>query len=148
MTTIAYNHKDKELASDSQGTAGDIVVPGQYTKLVRVEEGWAAFCGSANDVPVYTKILNGESPEGDYTKLGNGVIVVPDKGSPYNFWFDSLGNPTKEKLSGSWALGSGREFALGAMAVGASAKDAVMAAIKYDIYSGGKVVVKKRGESK
>ena len=39
-----------------------------------------------------------------------------------------------------FAMGSGRDFALGAMAAGASAEEAVRAAIAHDVYSGGEVV--------
>ena len=148
MTTIAYNHRDKELASDSQGTSGSITSPEKFTKIVRLSYGWAAFAGSIMDLPSYVKVLEGEDIAGDKTKLGCGVIVVPDKGDPYNFWIDSLGHVSKEVIKNSWAIGSGRQFALGAMAVGASAKDAVKAAIKYDMHSGGRIVVKKKGSSK
>jgi ATP-dependent protease HslVU (ClpYQ) peptidase subunit len=148
MTTIVYNHKDGEIASDSQVTSGDLIQPWKCTKLIRINSGWVAMSGSVVDYGSYINILEGKDISGDKTNLKNQCLVIPDKGDSYNFWFDSLGHPVKEVVTGSWAIGSGREYALGALAVGASAKEAVRAAIKYDIYSGGKIVVKSRGDLK
>lgn len=148
MTTIAYNHRDKELASDSQGTSCEVIVPKVYTKIHKLSFGWVGFWGNTADMGAAIKILEGDELEGDWTKLDVGGIVLPDTGSAYNFYIDSLGGLAKEFITNNWAAGSGREFALGAMHVGATAREAVKAAIKYDIYSGGKIVVKKRGDKK
>ncbi|ODT84837.1 hypothetical protein [Phenylobacterium sp. SCN 70-31] len=63
-----------------------------------------------------------------------GVMIEPD-GKIYVL------QETGICLSGAeyYAIGSGSEFALGAMAMGASAEEAVRAAIKHDCYSGGEI---------
>ena len=148
MTTIAYNHKDQELASDGQATSGWVKCSDTFTKIHRLSFGWAAFCGTAADVGSYIKILEGEELVGDRTKLECGVIVVPDKGVPYKHFIDAMGHSSTDPVKGNLAMGSGMEFALGALHAGASAKEAVKAAIAYDVMSGGRVVVKKRGVHK
>lgn len=148
MTTVAYNHKDKEIAVDGQCTSGTTIVSDSCVKLYRFDSGWAAFCGSVADIPTYLAILNRVPVEGDLSRLDCDCIVVPDNRNPYSLLFDSLGDRVADDIKGNWALGSGREFALGALHAGASARDAVKAAIKYDIYSGGRVVVKKKGAKK
>lgn len=65
---------------------------------------------------------------------GNSMIVTPDR------------RIVVFGESGQWlvdnefyAMGSGERFALGAMAHGACAAEAVQAAIRFDIYSGGPI---------
>jgi ATP-dependent protease HslVU (ClpYQ) peptidase subunit len=44
-----------------------------------------------------------------------------------------------------YAIGSGCEYAYGAMAMGATAEEAVRAAMRFDIYTGGEIQVMKSG---
>lgn len=148
MTTIAYNHRDKELAADSQGTCGYNKVSGNIVKIIRVKVGWVGFCGSVADSHELVEALNGLDVKGDLSKLEFGAIVLPDKGRAYICEVSSLGKLTKLYLTDHWCVGSGADLALGAMAAGASAKEAVKIATKYDIYSGGRIMVKKQGDKK
>lgn len=70
MTTIAYNHRDKELASDSQGTNGWIIMPKVYTKIHKLSFGWVGFCGNAADMRAAIK----------YDIYSGGKIVVKKRG--------------------------------------------------------------------
>ena len=99
MTTIAYNHKDQEIASDSLITSGGVKA-GDATKLIRYRGGWAAFSGKVPDTGSIEDYLNGEDIK-DLNRLEVDTIVIPDKGTPYNLWFDSIGREFKESLKGS-----------------------------------------------
>ncbi len=146
MTTIAYNHRDREMATDSQATAGYCTVSTTTTKLFRVVDGWLAFCGNWADAQCLMDYLAGD--EVDLKGLEVGAFIMPDTGNPYQLVLSNAGRVQQMPISCSFALGSGSDYALGAMEAGASAKDAVKAAIKYDVFSGGRVVVKKRGVKK
>ena len=150
MTTIAYNHKDKELAADSQSTSGYTIASQNVTKLHRLDYGWFAFAGNLADAYILIDYLLGNIPPDnlDLSKLDVAGFVLPDKGQPYNIHISSAGHLVKIECNHSSAIGSGAEYALGALHCGASAKDAVKAAIKYDIYSSGKILVKKKGQLK
>ena len=150
MTTIAYNHKDKEIAADSQSTSGYTISSQNVTKLHRLDYGWFAFSGDLADAYILIDYLSGNiSAESlDLSKLEVGGFILPDKGQPYKIYISNTGHVVKIECNHSWGLGSGREYALGALHCGASAKDAVNAAIKYDIYSSGKILVKKKGQLK
>lgn len=67
------------------------------------------------------------------------IVILPS--GTIEEW-DHLGNGDKVDAP-FWAIGSGREFALGALEFGATAEEAVKAAIKWCPTVGGKVVVRK-----
>jgi hypothetical protein len=70
--------------------------------------------------------------EGEYTAYiitENNCYRVEDEGR----WYKDTAK--------YWAMGSGSEFALSAMLIGKSAKEAVKHACKLDVYSGGKIRV-------
>ena len=142
MTTIAYNHKDKEIAVDGQATSGNTVVSTSTKKLHRITHGWAAFAGELGCVEGHD-VVNLDRIQGEIIGL-----VMYDTGQVFEVHINATGRVHMYKLTTDYAVGSGREYALGALYAGASAKDAVKAAIKYDIYSSGKITVKKMGDLK
>ena len=91
-------------------------------------------------------LVKGKKVEGDTAKIKSTAIVMPNVGKPYEASVDSLGNLYKHTISNFSAIGSGWSIAMGAMQSGASAKEAVKAAIKLDIYSGGAVKWRKKGQ--
>lgn len=78
-------------------------------------------------------------PEGAW---GEGMIINPDDTvlmvGPSGSWVDH------KLIDGFHAWGSGCEFAIGAMSFGATAEQAVAAAIKHDLGSGGEITVLRR----
>lgn len=139
MTTIAY--RDGILAADTQvcgggGRAGTVV------KVVRRSDGHLA--GTAGDLSWAQRLhgwfMGGENGEPPLPKEGGGeaILIRPDGGVHY---VDEVRTHTLK--ADCHASGSGSQFALGAMAAGATAERAVEIACSLDIHTGGEVTVVK-----
>ena len=125
------------MASDSAVVAGSCS-SGSVVKLFRI--GSSVF-GVAGVLAIAIQFLEWKSGRADSPPtIGEGddfgAIEVCGDGKIY--CYDStlvrlLHNPDY------YAEGSGSSFALGAMAYGATAREAVKAAIKHDVYSGGRI---------
>lgn len=136
MTTIAY--KDGVIAYDSRQVRCDRIVSDDCQKMTTVDGVSfflagavcdekaliAAYFGSPSSVPV----------ECSGYALDGGKLLMVGHDDKTGIWRQEL-DPTNPD-----AIGSGSSFALAAMDMGASAEDAVRAAMKRDIYTGGKVV--------
>lgn len=147
MTTIVF--RDGIIAADNQVTSEGGTRLGTRAKLLRIGDGVFGFAGDVNAVErasTYLRALYGQSrgfaalfghiphrpdlPEGSVT-----VIEVSRRG--VRMYGASL---FPEPIAGPYfAIGSGRDFALGALAMGATAAEAVRAAIQFDVYSGGPI---------
>ena len=160
MTIIAY--KDGVLASDSLTTYGSMrQPPGERGKIgthliswrgddsgdpIKVAIGTAGTGDS--EYTLYRELINHateyfrrpykEGPNlGMVKQINGGALVV----SPYGVITYSGSNiPAEFGFDTVQAIGSGAEFAIGAMRMGASAIQAVEVAIEFDIYCGGEVV--------
>ncbi len=151
MTTVAF--KDGVMASDSCWTCGDNI-DSLMSKVTRLASG--ALLGQAgdNDARAVERLFDKiKTPAGfpsrdellrirlDYS----GLLVLP-KGRIFKISLTHAseahwGGDFKEDV-GLWeisgviaSIGSGRDYALGAMAAGKSAKEAVQIACRYDINS-------------
>lgn len=136
MTTIVY--RNGVLAADTRMVQGTAII-GNVKKIIRRDDG--ALCGGAGDCAwlqaFHRWFLDAE--EGDPPIIednSKGVIIYSPKKIEL---FEQ--NGTVEFKPAFLAFGSGKEFALGAMYAGASAPEAVRAAMQFDPYSGGKVTV-------
>ncbi len=136
MTTLAW--RAGVLAADSQGTIGGTIVPGACRKVWRSDDGrLIGVTGETAQWAVLVRILLAGATVGDLPKVTDArVVVVHADGRVIvhegESWYDCGDAPYL-------AWGSGMDSALGAMAVGASAKRAVEAAISCDVNSGGDV---------
>lgn len=141
MTCIAY--RSGIMAVDSAATSNGTVT-GSSTKIARNKKGDLA--GASGDA-IYNYafrqwFLKGEKGKPpDATESGapassNKGLIVRRKGTIEVYEFK--GKHVME--ANYYAMGSGRDHALGAMFVGASAIQAVEAAIAHDTYCGGKIV--------
>lgn len=133
MTTIAWD--GKTIAADSRGTRGGEIVQGSVTKLIPLpDDGVFAFCGSIAEA---WEVLESILEDTKTPRAANlTALKITPKGHVYVYeghgaWFKDSGR------IGAW--GSGGEYALGAMMVGATAVEAVKAACKLDSGSGGPV---------
>lgn len=138
MTTVAWD--GKTLAADSQATVG--AIRARVVKIVRSPDGFlAAGAGELNSITPWLRWVSAglnpdEQPDELHSK--SHVIIIDPKGKAFTF----EGSPTRLPLLNKfWALGSGMELALGAMAMGADARTAVKVAAKFDVYTGGRIVV-------
>lgn len=148
MTTIAY--RDGILASDGRMTSGGIIVSEETEKVFRCD-------GRIMGRKVVAFGISGHSAAVHYVNMKEGV----DTGTrfPVGIYFNLIAicedgavielSKVEEdtychinEVKASYhAAGSGYQLALGAMSTGCSAEGAVMAAVKHDSGTGGKIKV-------
>jgi ATP-dependent HslUV protease subunit HslV len=140
LTTIAY--KDGMMAGDT-GVCSDRVITASIRKVSRNGNGdlCAAAGGLSWAMSFHDWFNAGEKgdhppPEENDSWTDTGLIVRAD-GSMWLYESDGRYRINAEY----YALGSGREFAFGAMAVGATAEQAVQAAMRHDTHTNGDVDV-------
>lgn len=159
MTTIAY--KDGFMAADSKVTANGAHVTRLF-KIHRLSSGaLLGVCGDADcrdvvalldkckssrSLPSREALAKTKTDFGGILVLRNGDVYDVDIGHDEDVkdWFGGI-VPIKE---GYHSVGSGSEFALGAMAAGVNAAQAVRVACKYDVNSGEPVRVVPLKETK
>jgi hypothetical protein len=145
MTTIVY--RDGVLASDSRAYSGDKTPIGWKKKIHRLADGTL--------LGVSTTSVGGDAQVRRWVE-GGCQVVTNDSLKPESFtalmvrpdggvFYASNNLEWSGPLTGAfWAIGSGEHFALGAMAVGASAEQAVAAAIELDPWSAGEINILRR----
>lgn len=143
MTVWAY--RDGVLASDSLVLV-DRMICGQMRKVIKSGSGWlAAGAGNATDMNQFLRWVEDGKEEDSAVKLENleGFLVSP-KGETFIVEADL--HPMKIEAE-FHAGGSGAAFAIGAMARGASAIEAVKIAMEYNSSCGGDIqVVRLKGK--
>lgn len=130
MTTIAW--KDGILAADKQVTWGNQKSRMSY-KVIVGEASVYAITGDLSRGLRFVADL--ESGSEKRTKLKDTTVIEFDKKTgKIKSWEDRhVALPIEVKF---WADGSGGQFAMGAMEVGATAEEAVKAAAKHDSFTG------------
>lgn len=131
MTTIAWD--GEKLAADKAMTWGGTQV--SSTKIHTLKHPrWVMF-GTAGDgflCAKFTEYLKGRIEQFDCTNENIGILCIDKDGQPWmlNKEFVPL------EVDTPWAIGTGSDYALGAMAMGADAELAVEIAMMYDNLSG------------
>jgi hypothetical protein len=139
MTIIAY--RDGVLAADTAAHNGATRICG-VTKIARREDGvLAGASGGPDFMGEFLRWVRGEkserpTPIKDSDGTDMGALFFPDGRIEI---YES--NGMFEITPGYYAMGSGRDQALGAMFLGAGAVQAVRAAIAHDAYCGGEITV-------
>lgn len=131
MTTIAF--REGVLAADTLVSGGGVRL-GYVTKVRKLGSVLAAGAGTMSFVQGFLDWF-AAGMEGDPPETGGefeGLIIHDGRVVTWNDGWDSLAAPF-------YAIGSGKYQALGAMAAGATAEEAVRAAILTDCYSGGPI---------
>ena len=136
MTTIAY--KDGVIAYDSRVTRGSLIDHDDYEKLIHRKGHRFLFTGCGPDFPMlmdeFFGVKNGDRPlDSSGLVITNGKLWQIGRDAESGFWMDEIW------AERPFAMGSGRDFALAAMDMGATAKEAVEAAAKRDVYTGGTI---------
>jgi ATP-dependent protease HslVU (ClpYQ) peptidase subunit len=137
MTTIAYNHKDKEIAYDSRSTRGYLIHNDNADKKIVSDDGSIYFlAGKSGD----TEDFADEFCVGRVSSrtLDCQGIAVKD-GVAFGVGTKDNGEFVAYELDCNATYGSGVDFAIAAMDFGKSAKEAVEYVKTRDIYTGGKV---------
>lgn len=139
MTTVAWD--GKTLAADKMTTTNGRPHLAMHGKLHRInyhgQDALAAGSGVVAFSHAVIEWLNAGAPPDHRPEMPGpddsfSVLVVTEAG--LFTYIDSLTPVALGQLQ--WALGSGGEYALGAMAAGASAKRAVEIACTLDVSSG------------
>jgi hypothetical protein len=141
MTTIAF--KDSFVAADTALSLSSERRYSSVQKLIWRDDILFAYGGVWALHDAWIKwYLNGADPASYPTckdqDEGCSQFLVFRDGAVYDF---SSNRPYPQTVIGPYAIGTGREYALGAMAHGASAGEAVKAAMVWDVYTGGEVQV-------
>jgi len=143
MTTIAY--RNGILAADTLVTEQGRRV-GRTTKIFRHGELLWGFAGALQHRDVVASWLSaglpGDTPLMETRKGARSDALIIFDGRL--ICFDEHGADSMA-LPQFYAIGSGAPYALGAMAHGASAEEAVRAAMNLDLYTGGDVTVLSHG---
>lgn len=134
MTTLAY--RSGILASDSLVTSGGARSGLTARKIRRVGGALVAGCGFIGELERFISWVAAGMTGDDPLRGGetNALLIAP--GQPL-LMFGSTGPWAVE--ADFVAMGSGEDFAFGAMAYGASAIEAIEVAIRFDVYSGGPI---------
>lgn len=135
MTTIAY--RDGVIAYDSRQTRNSAIVSDDAPKC-QVVDGVSFFlsgavCDEKTLIAAYFGTSSTVPVECSGYVVDGGKLMMVGHDDTTGIWRQDL-DPTNPD-----AIGSGAPYALAAMDMGASAEDAVRAAMKRDIYTGGKV---------
>jgi len=138
MTTVAY--KNGEMAADSRSYTGGKITAGMKQKIHRLKDG-SLFGASSSKVGLCDKFRRDTEErgvEGVYDEtMCQGLLVTP--GGEIYIFNDGVAwsGPCRALFT---AIGSGEEFAMGAMAAGATPAEAVRIACELDNWSGGEVL--------
>lgn len=136
MTTIAY--RDGIIAADRLVTAGNMRA-GFVTKIFAAHDMVVGISGSLSDLGLFQMWFNSELLDTvpSFSDEVDGIVVDADHNI---FYIGAKGN--RVMVAGEYAaVGSGEEYAMAAMAMGADARKAVEIAIQLDTLSGGGIDV-------
>lgn len=135
MTVIAY--KDGIIACDSMVEKNDCYV-GNVKKIYEIDNFFVGCVGNLNFVQEFIKFLQSKNFNDEFLKKETSfeALVIDKITGKVNVYTNSLYPAVFD--SETAAIGSGCEFALGAMHNGASAVEAVDAAKAFCITCGGK----------
>lgn len=137
MTTIAYNHGI--LASDGRSSLGDQIYEEDCQKLFTEVGPFLAVgvCGSYQDaidllegIQDYTKIDQIRSIDFQESNIKASFLAVCTGGK---LWYYAGESSFELRADKPFAIGSGADYALGAMGAGATAEEAVRVASKFDM---------------
>lgn len=141
MTTIAWD--GISLAGDGRVTSSSLILTDKHTKIHDAGDQLVGMAGDyAKSEEWLEAYLDGdlleplEEEEGGDT--GFVVLLVEKDGGSVAVSYN--GGPLLQ-VGAPFAVGSGADFAVGAMSSGKTAKQAVKLAMKYDAATGGKITV-------
>jgi len=132
VTTVAFD--GNTIATDSQATADYIQ---SAKKLFKVNNAYIGVAGTYSYAMMFVRWYKDQTKEKPSSKLADDdfVALVIRQGKAYAYDNNCIEMP----MTAPCAIGSGSNFAMGAMYMGATAKQAVECAKQYCPYTGGKV---------
>lgn len=139
MTTVAYKHKDREIAVDSRVTCGVRIEADNAVKYLKEGGDTFIFAGVVCDYELLVDFFYDRGTADG--PLPDCVCFVISGGKAYKAMVQDDGRVIIETLTHDSAIGSGCDFALAAMDFGRTAKEAVKYAMTRDMYTGGRIKV-------
>lgn len=134
MTTIATD--GKTMAGDGQADIGDTIMVTNHRKVRRTDEGVIIGCaGNSVDAQRFHAWFKEKGPKPRFKSIQ--VLVLYPSGR-LEYWNEEM-EPTE--MQAPCAIGSGMDFAIGAMMAGADPGEAVRIATMRDPFSGGDITV-------
>ena len=137
MTTIVYDHKNKQIACDSRATAMGMIKTDNVIKFLKKGDIMWFFCGNLGETNLLVNTFKELTTAPDNIDVSAYFV---DNGAVYTASSDN-GVYRSSLIEYNDSAGSGNEFAIAALDMGRSAKEAVEYAMTKDFYSGGKVHV-------
>lgn len=136
MTTIAI--RDGVLASDTLVTRYGEQAAGHRVKAYKVDGAIVTAVGKATFARAFHQwTMDGRKGDAPSNSESTGIVLEVDGSvSLYN-----EGLRETAPFAEFYAFGSGNEYALGAMAMGADARQAVAAASRFCLFTGGEISV-------
>jgi ATP-dependent protease HslVU (ClpYQ) peptidase subunit len=152
MTTIAY--KDGILAADSQVSAGNRICNNDFHKVQRIDSPdygsvYIAAAGTLSHIlemfDFVETLFAGEEPEAiKFASDQFQVVMLREDGTLLEgILTEASTNILWIECENPWSIGSGSDFAMGAMFAGMSAEEAVSLASRLDVYTNNNVKVYK-----
>jgi hypothetical protein len=139
MTTIVYDHKNKQIACDSRlSKGGSTIISDSHIKHVNNDIGLWFFCGDICDIGGLIDCYGKEQEQQKVTFNASAFLIVGE--DAFSVYMDD-GYFCKTPLTHSDCKGSGELLALAALDHGNTAKQAVDYAMSRDMFTGGKVHV-------
>ena len=136
MTTIAYKHG--VIAYDSRLTRADEVISDSANKMVSSGDSRLFWAGRTADGPVVLDALIAGSKVCDAGD-GSGIAIINGTVFAAGLIDKELWKLPISTFENVAAFGSGADYAIGAMDMGATALEAVKIAARRDVFTGGKI---------
>lgn len=149
MTTIVY--RDGKMAADTRAYSGSTTPIGEKFKIEVIEysDGSKSIVGVSTPAPGLSEEIRrwfASEKHPDFEPQGIGsdrrgfeAIEVTEDGEIF-FYNDNF-TPSGPLMTDWIAIGSGKDYAVGALSMGATAEEAVGVAINCDAWTGGRVTV-------
>lgn len=138
MTTIVCD--GKRMASDGYISAGDVLVETNYRKVHKLQDGrLIGFAGNGYNWQPVLDYFNSDAKKKKWPHITGGCSIIVLEKDGRVLMYDSEGRIFERSVPA--AVGSGWQFALGALDVGATVEQAIEAAAKRDLATGGTIFV-------
>jgi len=143
MTTIVYDHKNKQIACDSRSTIDSMIIYDKTVKYKSVGDKLWFLSGSTGDADTFIQHYNPLTEANQHLNIDAIFLITKGDcaGGVYMTIKDDNHVYKECILEHNYTTGSGCEWALSALDHGKTAKEAVEYAMTRDIYSGGKIHV-------
>lgn len=139
MTCIAVSVKHGVLASDTRCSADGVMFG--VTKFRRVGKGVVGAAGDWDDILRFWELIEGKTKTAKESGLNDDSELEAIELHPEGIFLYAASGKRYLIKDDFFAIGSGAPYAIGAMAMGASPKEAVALASRFDPATGGEIEV-------